>query len=1026
MAENIVRLVEKFDRNFDDYKHPKYNEASVRVDFVNPFWEALGWDVYNKPGYAPMYRDVVHEDEVRVGASTKAPDYSFRIGGTRIFFLETKKPAIDLKHDPAPAYQLRRYAYSAKLPVSLLTDFEEFIVYDTTLKPAISDKPHVGRMLYLNFREYPEQWEFLQSVFSKEAVKRGDFARFIKDKQGKKPRAEIDRDFLNDLDNWRVLLARNIALRNPQLSGRELNYAVQMTIDRLIFLRMSEDRGIEAPCTLQSLQNGERVYQRLVEIYYRADERYNSGLFHFSEKDGANPDTVTPGLSIDDKLLKEIVKNLYYPDCPYEFSVLPVEVLGNAYEQFLGKRISLTAGHHARIEEKPEVRKAGGVYYTPRYIVDYIVQNTVGKLLESKTPQEVGKLRILDPACGSGSFLLGAYQVLMDWHLDYYRKAIENGGKVPQIQLQTGKRGRKTAVQAIFQGSGDDWFLSTTEKKRILLNNLYGVDIDANAVEVTKLSLLLKVLENENSETLSHQLGLWHERALPNLGSNIKCGNSLIGPDYYDDRQVKLFDEEEALRVNVFDWEKEFPEIFCPRITRKDTKEKYDNESCGFDAVIGNPPYVRQEMISEFKTYFQRKYQVYHGVADLYVYFIEKAVSLLNQDGHFSYIVANKWIRANYGKALRQWLKEQNITEIIDFGDLPVFKGVTTYPCILKIVKQNPSDSFNVVQVDTLDFTDLHDYLTSRRYVVDQTRLDTSGWSLTGKDAQALLDKLKAKGVPLGEYVEGKIYRGVLTGLNEAFVITPEKRDELIAADPKSEELIKPFLAGKDIKRYCAFNPNKFIILIPKGWTNTKTHFSKSPWDWFQAEYPSIAFHLASYQKKAEKRWDKGEYWWELRACDYYDEFEKGKIFLPDISIRGNFSMDGTGGFYCANTCYIICNTEKYLLGILNSRLFTFFYKNITAVFRGGYLRFFTQYLNTLPILKIDFDNPSDKAQHDRMVTFVEQMLDLLKQLAATREPHSREQIQRRIDATDKQIDRLVYELYDLTPAEIRIVERNS
>jgi len=157
MAENIVRLVEKFDRNFDDYKHPKYNEASVRVDFVNPFWEALGWDVYNKPGYAPMYRDVVHEDEVRVGASTKAPDYSFRIGGTRIFFLETKKPAIDLKHDPAPAYQLRRYAYSAKLPVSLLTDFEEFIVYDTTLKPAISDKPHVGRMLYLNFREYPEQ-----------------------------------------------------------------------------------------------------------------------------------------------------------------------------------------------------------------------------------------------------------------------------------------------------------------------------------------------------------------------------------------------------------------------------------------------------------------------------------------------------------------------------------------------------------------------------------------------------------------------------------------------------------------------------------------------------------------------------------------------------------------------------------------------------------------------------------------------------------------------------------------------------
>ena len=396
----IDQLIEKFQHNLEEYKNPRYNETQVRIEFVNPFWEALGWDVLNKSGYAMAYRDVIHEDEVKVKGATKAPDYSFRIGGTRKFFLETKKPAIDLKHDPSPAFQLRRYAYSAHLSVSLLTDFEEFIVFDTRIKPSISDKSHVARMVYYTFEEYLDKWDEIQSIFSKEAVLRGDFDRFIQDVQGKKPRAEIDKDFLKDLDGWRVLIARNIALRNHGISEREMNYAVQLTIDRLIFLRMSEDRGIESQFTLQALMNGSNVYKRLVEIYYRADERYNSGLFHFEEKDGSYPDIITPGLKMDDKVIKDILKHLYYPDCPYEFSVLPVEVLGNAYEQFLGKRITLTEGHRARIEEKPEVRKAGGVYYTPKYIVDYIVKNTVGKLIEEKTPKEASELRICDPACG--------------------------------------------------------------------------------------------------------------------------------------------------------------------------------------------------------------------------------------------------------------------------------------------------------------------------------------------------------------------------------------------------------------------------------------------------------------------------------------------------------------------------------------------------------------------------------------------------------------------------------------------------
>jgi len=258
-------------------------------------------------------------------------------------------------------------------------------------------------------------------VFSRESILKGSFDRYAESTKGKKGTAEVDASFLKEIEEWRDLLARTIALRNPGLTQRELNFAVQVTIDRIIFLRICEDRGIEGYGELQALCDGANTYARLLDLYRKADQRYNSGLFHFEQERGRGeaPDTLTPSLTIDDKALKEILKRLYYPDSPYEFSVLPADILGQVYEQFLGKVIRLTAGHRAVVEDKPEVKKAGGVYYTPTYVVDYIVKNTVGTLLEGSTPKKASSLRILDPACGSGSFLIGAFQYLMDWHRDW-------------------------------------------------------------------------------------------------------------------------------------------------------------------------------------------------------------------------------------------------------------------------------------------------------------------------------------------------------------------------------------------------------------------------------------------------------------------------------------------------------------------------------------------------------------------------------------------------------------------------------
>jgi len=418
----VLELVERFERNREAYKSPSYNETQLRREFLDPFFDALGWDVNNRQGYAEAYKDVIHEDAVKVGGATKAPDYSFRIGGTRKFFVEAKKPSVNIKDDIAPAFQLRRYAWSAKLPLSILTDFEEFAVYDCRIKPDKNDKPSTARTLYFTCKQYTEKWDEIAAIFSRDAILMGSFDKYAGSHKAKKGTAEVDNAFLAEIENWRDMLARNIALRNPTLTTRELNFSVQRTIDRLIFLRICEDRGIEDYGTLRLLANGANIYPRLRELYYKADDRYNSGLFHFrAEKDVAEaPDKLTLDLDIDDKPLKEILRNLYYPDSPYEFAVLPADILGQVYEQFLGKVIRLTAGHHAVVEDKPEVKKAGGVFYTPTYIVEYIVKNTVGRLLEGKTPKQAEKLRILDPACGSGSFLLGAYQYLLDWRLRWY------------------------------------------------------------------------------------------------------------------------------------------------------------------------------------------------------------------------------------------------------------------------------------------------------------------------------------------------------------------------------------------------------------------------------------------------------------------------------------------------------------------------------------------------------------------------------------------------------------------------------
>jgi len=786
----VLELVERFARNREQYLNPAYNETQVRREFLDPFFTALGWDVDNTAGYAQQYKDVVHEDAIKVGLDSRAPDYSFRVGGVRKFFVEAKKPAVNLRDDTAPAFQLRRYAWSAKLPLSILTDFQELAVYDCRVKPAAGDKPSAARTMYVDFEQYGERWEEIAGVFGKEAIYQGSFDRYAESTKVKKGTAEVDKAFLGEIELWRDALAHNIALRNPSLSQRELNYAVQVTIDRIIFLRICEDRGIEVYGRLQELTKGSDVYRRLQKLFLEADQRYNSGLFHFAAERGraSYPDELTPGLAIDDRVIKDILRRLYYPESPYEFSVLPADILGQVYEQFLGKVIRLTAGHRAVVEDKPEVKKAGGVYYTPTYIVEYIVEHTVGRLLEGKTPGLVSELRVLDPACGSGSFLIGAYQHLLDWHRDWY---VAHPTKKPRPE--------------IYQDCGGEWRLTTAEKKRILLNNVYGVDIDVQAVETTKLSLLLKVLEGETSDSLDTQLSFLHERALPDLAANIKCGNSLIGPDFYDDQQLGLdLDDEERHRINVFDWNVEFPGILgnaAPETRR------------GFDVVIGNPPYLGIESTRDSdRKYLGRAFQSVMRRFDVFGLFIEKSMSLLGDGASFGMIVPSTLLNNLTFSELRRMLLERvSIETVVNLGG-GVFANANNDTMILQF-STTPCSEQPTRMIDGRGRVRLESApVIGERILEAGARPPGFEFELgVTDDVGAVVHKMQTGGLTLGDICS--LFQGFVTGGNDVYIVNRQTA----SAEGLEACVCRPAVFASDFGRYERPETDRYVVYLTRG-----------------------------------------------------------------------------------------------------------------------------------------------------------------------------------------------------------------
>ena len=1029
--KKVKELVADFRANEKFYLSPAYQEQEARRDFIDKFWLALGWDVNHETQKNPFEQEVKVERKEH-GFSQRRADYAFYLAPNFRdvkFYVEAKKPHGDIA-TADNYFQTIRYGWSSSTPVAVLHDFEQFEIVDCRYRP------HIDTALAQNLRKYkfshyedPEKFAEIYWLFSREAVANGSVEKFAETLPKKRGRGfqrglfkggdlPMGEQFLQDLDEFRDELARAFKNANPKLDGETLTELTQRTLDRLVFLRFLEDKHIEPQNHIAYFGDKGTAWQDFIAESRRLDGIYNGIVYKKHEILDAS------GFKLDDDSFSGICERLSHLNSPYDFNAIPIHILGSIYERFLGKVI-VTTDKRARLEEKPEVRKAGGVYYTPEYIVRYIVENTVGKLIAGKTPAQIAGMRFADIACGSGSFLLGVYDLLIRHHTAYYN---QNPGKAKKGDVME---------------RDDGLHLSLQKKREILLANIHGVDIDPQAVEVAQLSLYLKLLQDETPASARNYQMEFHETLLPTLNKNIVCGNSLIGTDILTGQ---LFASDEEKKLNPMDFEQRFPHIFKPGGggALRETATPLDftfpgvplhgsfsykkkkgpkvarpimrQSEGGFDAIVGNPPYIRMEEFKPLKAYLRKNYAVHAERADLYAYFIEREHKLLKTGGRFGMIVSNKFLRSNYGNPIRNFLRTAaRIERITDFAGLPVFKGATVRTIVLLTSRETkpntktvrympppPTELFQKIEAGTLTVEEVE---KNTGYEVSAGALSANVWSFPKRDVEELLAKLRNARTTLGQLCAGQICMGVKSGLTEAFVIDATTRRKILGQNPIATEIIKPYLGGREVRRYNIESENKFLVYTYHGVPIQK--------------YPAVEKHLAPFREQLKKRATK-QAWYELQQpqFNFSSLLDKPKLIFPDIATEPRFALDESGA-YGANTTYFIARRDLALLALLNSALAAFYFKTVCAGLEGQgeiYLRFFGQYLEGFPVAGLEGCAP-------QLEKLVEQMLAAKKQLAGAQSDKDKDFYTNRCDGLDRQIDALVYDLYALTPAEIQIVE---
>jgi adenine-specific DNA-methyltransferase len=1018
----IVEKVKEFDKNIAYFKNAKYLEAEVRKDFIDPLFTALGWDVDHIHQKNPYKQEVkIEKSQIQEGQiNKKFADYAFYLTPdfkNPVFFVEAKKPSVLLDNNREYYLQTHKYGWNAQVPISILTDFEEFIIIDCRSKPNVnySHNTAIKKYNYLDFLNI-EKFKELYYLFSREAVEDNSIQNFVetqipqiiqKARQLKLfPGAykTVDDEFLDYIDTLRLELAKGFVKNNHLITSQELTEATQKTIDRLVFIRFLEDKQIEFEDHISQISK----WDDFISLSKTLDLKYNGVVFKPSIIDNPN------FKGIDDGLFLDFCIDISSKESPYHFNAIPVHIIGNIYERFLGKLVVVNKGK-VSIELKPEVRKAGGVFYTPKYIVDYLVQNTVGKCINNKLPKDIDNMSFADISCGSGSFLIGVYENLIDYHKEYYHHKLEDKTKLNTNNEDFGN----------VEFREGNWVITLKRKQELLLNCIYGVDIDNQAVEVTQLSLFLKLLEDESISTTSNmgkQRTLF-SKVLPDLSPNIKCGNSLVDWDVCDNLSLTPAEEK---TLNPFNFRSSFKNVFRDKL--------------GFDVIVGNPPYVKEgrtdkKLFEYVKNSYLKKY--YQGKMDLWYFFTCNGIDLLNNNGLLGFIAPNNWT-TNAGASImrNKIINDSQIIEMIDFGNYMVFKDASIQTMTFIIQKSRKNENYALDYLKLTKNNNTHDNainLINKEYQSNSYILSCKinrkkfidNYILFGnKEVTALLTKLKkesnftldkkkeiAQGIVTPQdTVNKKSSKIINKQIGKGVFILTNKELSSLNLTSKELNLIKPLFTTAQTFKYLTLKENNFWII----YTNSSYKNPES-----LDEYPILKKHLDSFQPiitSSNKPYG-------LHRARKEDFFKGTKIIsLRKCSNEPTFSY-ANFDTYLTQTYNIIKTNrinQKYLVAILNSKLVKFWLLN------KGKMQGVNYQIDGEPLAEIPIVKTKNKELTSKLIENVDDIIQSKKGEYNSITSSDKDFYQRKVNIIEQQIDSIVYKIYNLSKEEISLIEAES
>ena len=996
--QQVIALVDTYQSHIEQYQRASYNETEVRVDFVNPLFQALGWDVLNERGLPQHLREVKHEAEVIVEEGgenkKKRPDYSFRAGTELCFFLETKKPAVNIRTAADSVFQLRRYGWSGNLAVSILTNFADLLIFDCSVRPLENDPASKALIAHYHYTEYVGKFEEIYMLISKDAVVSGAFRERFSTISSSVAKEPFDDYFLNQIRHWRNILSQDIFVNNDDLDTKVISTIVQKILNRIVFLRICEDRNLERYETLKEI----RTYQQLKALFLTADRKYDSGLFDLIDEQM---------LVVSDDVILEIFQDLYYPNSSYEFSVVDPYIIGQIYEAFLAETIIISEDGTVTCTKKPEAVDSQGTVSTPKNIADFIVEETLLQLFSCTTPDKVFEYRIADICCGSGNFLLSAYEYIINYVIEYYQHtALDDSLRCGLLVTTSDKQ---------------SFGLAYAIKRNILVSNIFGVDIDPLAVEVTKLSLLLKLLENVSTDEIDDYITASKQKVLPNLDANIKNGNSLIDSKYATYNPVVLEDTSLMTKINMFDWNEEFCQL-------------------PFDAIIGNPPYIRvQKMVH----YSPEEYQYYKtetsgyetAVAELldkYYLFIERGLSMLSDNGVLGYIIPHRFMNTSSGKTLREWLSRRKaVRKITHFGTNQVFWGRSTYTCVI-ILAAAEQNSFKIGFVKNWDQFLFEHKTTYDAYA--SSVLSEAPWIFIPSSIRSILQTAAPYCTRLDALTE--IFVGVQTSADTIYVITPDHEDMTYVyfndknGRPQLVEkaILKMSIYDCQLRKYERISYNTYVIFPYKSVDGHPVLYTV---DEMATKFPHAYEYLNLFKSELVMRNmpDRAENTWYAygRSQSIRRFFGGERLVWPVLSIGANYVFDdeaitftggGNGPYYGLQLRPGTKMSIFYIQAILNYWLMEYLVKASASTFRGDYYSHGKQFIASLPIYTIDFNKLDDLKAHEDIVQGVRSIMELSSKKKVARTQAQKNMLDRVITTTIHRIESILDSLYGITNDE--------